>query len=258
MDERTVAQLNAINRDFYARHGASFDSKRRRPWQGWNRVIAGLEKRSPLSILDVGCGNGRFGLFVEEAMSAPVEYWGVDASDILLAKAAERGSESWNLLQADVLDDGWPGEIAARCFDLVVCFGVVHHVPGRARRRTLIEELLDLVAPTGRLAFSIWRFGDRARFLDRTVDWQEWARLSGLTLDMEALEPNDYLLRWGDDGGEPLSSEAALRYCHFVDEEEGGELVGSLPVSEVETFLADGRGGDLNRYFVLRKNLSAG
>mgnify|MGYP000004235310 CR=1 FL=1 len=85
MDDATIAQLNALNRDFYRVAGEDFDRTRGKPWPGWARLLPylrldtvpdsheGFQSNTPtgatLSVLDVGCGNGRFGAFLIEALT---------------------------------------------------------------------------------------------------------------------------------------------------------------------------------------------
>ena len=61
MKDDTARRLLAINRSFYQRHAADFARTRRQAWAGWQRLLPLLRGRARL--LDVGCGNGRFGRF---------------------------------------------------------------------------------------------------------------------------------------------------------------------------------------------------
>src|SRR5690606_28455 len=93
MNPRTVFELNRINLDFYRRQAESFSQSRGKPWRGWDRVLAQLPARasqSTLSVLDVGCGNGRFGAYLEQHLGEPFSYQGLDASSALLLCARER------------------------------------------------------------------------------------------------------------------------------------------------------------------------
>ena len=258
MDAPTVARLNALNREFYRRHALSFDRTRRAPWPGWQRVAELVSSLDRPSILDVGCGNARFGLFLASAESRPIDsldidYVGIDASPRLLAIAASRGPSHWRWVEADVIAEPLPlvGE-----FDLVVCFGVLHHVPGESTRQALLSSLAERLAQGGHLAVSFWQFGDRARFRDRALGWRSGVR-GPESLDLSKLEHNDFLLPWGADSGS-AQGELPIRYCHFVDRAEARRLVGELRVEKpglepVDEFVADGHSGDLNLYHLLRR-----
>ncbi len=273
MDEATLRRLNALNRNFYHIAGEDFDQTRGKPWPGWIRLLPYLRHGTDaLSVLDVGCGNGRFGVFLAEALTtrslldagektslpegeglgvrASLRYHGLDSDPALLAKAQERMASigathasplpirvDVRLEQRDVVEN--PPDAGA--YDLVALFGVLHHVPGSATRLALLHALAERVAPGGLLVFSCWRFYEDRRFRARIVPWPE---------DLAAhVEAGDYLLDWRR--GQP-----ALRYCHYVDDAEHAALVAAAGLTEVESYRADGRTGNLNRYSLLRKSLA--
>ncbi len=264
MDDATIQRLNALNQDFYRAVGDDFDQTRGAPWPGWERVWAAMSEAragsrggsqggsrtapTPLYVLDVGCGNGRFGVFLAERLAdveartghAPsLRYHGMDADAGLLARAREalgRTGHALSLLEErDVI--AHPPDAGE--YDLVVLFGVLHHVPGSETRRALLRALAARVAPGGLLAFACWRFLEYRRFRDRIVPWPD--DLAG------AVEPGDCLLDWrhGD--------TSALRYCHSVDETEHAALVGATGLVEIHSYRADGRSGDMNRYSILQR-----
>lgn len=255
MKPETRAALDLINRRFYSRHGAEFALRRRRPWPGWER-LAPLLGDAP-SILDAGCGNGRFARFLVERLPGPIRYLGLDASRELLEIAEEWTSEALapdredevafvpgNLLDGGALSGAVPGS-----FDLVAAFGLMHHVPGGASRRVLLRRLAGRVAPGGLLAVSFWQFGTRRRFTGRSLPIESWAARTGEAIDVGDLEPGDHLLVWGDLPGGPDS----IRYCHYVDPDEAERLTEALGLDPVATYLADGATGDLNLYRLFRR-----
>ena len=268
MNTATQAALRRINRDFYSRHAADFD-RTRHPggWPGWRRVVetAALASDSPLHVLDLGCGNGRFALFLERNPDLrghrPFSYLGIDLSAELIAHAqtATAGLDHIGF-QVDDIEECPLDE--ATC-DLVVLFGVLHHLPGFDTRRRTLERAAAAVAPGGLLALTCWQFADDPRFENRLLDWASEAGV-----DPAELEPGDHLLRWGPAEGRRQSrrrsssrlrrqrvgrpAHPVRRYCHHTDEAELNRLVAGLSHVEAGRYRSDGPGGRQNLYSLQR------
>lgn len=228
MDNATIKHLNNLNRAFYEHIADSFHETRRQAWGGWHALLPHL--KAPLSILDIGCGNGRFALFLAEHLGENLTYHGLDNSPALLAHAKRSLSQTactFKLDEFDLLNDPLPQEK----YDLVVLFGVLHHIPSYTQRQNLMREIAGCVRENGLLAFACWCFYESERFRQRIISWPPDT----------LVEKHDYLLDWQHDS-------KALRYCHYVDEQEHQALIEATGLSELETFRAD---GNLNRYSIL-------
>lgn len=236
MDAATIARLNAINRAFYETTAAEFDATRGQSWPGWNRLLPYLN--TPLSVLDIGCGNGRFGVFLREHLAGPLAYTGLDNNAALLEAAhnalSDQADITLTLSSFDLLTDDLP----TQTFDLVVLFGVLHHVPGQATRERLMQRLAACTAPGGLLAVAAWCFYEHQRFRDRIVPWPQ---------DI-TVEAHDYLLDW-------RRGEHATRYCHYVDEAEHVHLMRLTGFTMLDTYFADGFSGTVNRYSLLKNDI---
>lgn len=235
MDRAARRRLNQINRAFYAAAASEFDATRGRAWPGWERLLDCIQL--PIrSLLDVGCGNGRFALFLAERQSQPLTCCGVDSNRQLLDAARRRLAGhphvQVQLIERDVIGEDLP----AQPVDLVALFGLIHHVPGGDERLAFMARLSERVAVGGFFAFTAWRFVEQERFRRRIVDWD----------DDIIVEKHDYLLDWRRGG-------RFLRYCHYVDDEEHARLIESAGLNVLADYRADGASGDLNRYTILQR-----
>ena len=252
MDQKTVRALGAINRNFYRDSAAAFSETRRDSWPGWEPLAGWIEGRLPgraLRVLDVGCGNGRFGAFLADALperAADIDYCGLDASAPLLdsLRARRLPVAASEALLGDVIETPLESLLADRAFSLIAVFGLLHHIPSERKRTALLRSLARRLEPGGLLALAIWRFDDFERFRMRRKAFQTWNRDAPETIDLSQLEPGDHLLRWGEGPG-------AVRYCHHVDEAEAERLLEAAGLDRLACYDADGREGNLNRYFVL-------
>jgi tRNA (uracil-5-)-methyltransferase TRM9 len=242
MNNATARHLNAINRAFYTATAEDFHATRGTAWRGWERLLPDLS--GELSVLDVGCGNGRFGVFLAEHGILPLTYHALDNNPALLAFAqtaldaqTQVRTEFHEYDLVEQLLQHQPAPLADTQHDLVVLFGVMHHIPGAARRLHLMRMLAECVRPGGLLAFACWRFYEQERFRSRITPWDAM-----LASEVEA---GDYLLDW-------KRGTTALRYCHHVDDAEHAMLVAASGLREIETYRADGETGDANRYSLLR------
>ncbi len=256
MSPETERALGAINRRFYDRYAAEFSATRGRPWPGWERVadhcLASAGAGTPPAVLDVGCGNGRFGAFLAGRWRRDLPYAGLDGCAALLRAAARRLAgvlEAPELHRLDVVEQDPAAVLDARRPDLIALFGVLHHVPGRGRRRQLLRRLGRLLAPSGVLAVSIWRLDRTPRFDRRIVPWERYnrrcARRGLEPIDLAALQAGDVLLSWGGDDRHP-------RYCHFPDDAEIESWIAEVESPLVDRFEADGPSGRDNLYLMWR------
>jgi tRNA (uracil-5-)-methyltransferase TRM9 len=237
MKQSTIDELNAINRRFYETTAVDFDQTRGKAWAGWAKLKDHL--KAPLSVLDVGCGNGRFGLFLAEELKGEIRYHGIDNNAQLLAFAKDAFAPVENLHakleEADIVNQPLPeGE-----YDLVVLFGVIHHVPSAEKRKSFVADLAKCVKAGGLLCFASWRFYEFERFRERLTAWPEHLKAE--------VENHDFLLDW-------RRGENALRYCHYVDDAEEKALIEATGLQFLSQYRADGENNALNSYVVLKRS----
>jgi len=233
----TVAQqLLALNRRFYASLAVPFAATRQSPQPGFARLRAALP-RAPFSLLDVGCGNGRFGHYLVQQHSLRA-YTGVDFSAELLETAVTHVPGRY--LQRDLSQPGCLDGLGQ--FDAAACLAVLQHIPGQANRARLLREMGERLGKDGRLLLSTWQFMDSERQRRKLRDWTE------IGLSAADVEPNDYLLTWQRDG-------FGLRYVCYVDESETEKLAAAAGLRILDQFRSDGKEGNLNLYTVLVRPL---
>ena len=107
MNKKLVKKLNQINMDFYRAVADDFDSSRDYYWAGWKKVLDYVRENDidVKSVLDVGCGNGRFGEFVREKLGSGVKYLGLDSCERLIESARLRVNDSKSeFVIADILN----------------------------------------------------------------------------------------------------------------------------------------------------------
>jgi len=247
LNPETRARLNAINQRFYQERADEFDRTRERPWPGWEDLFDRYEHHiaKPPRILDIGCGNGRFARFVHDRTRWSFSYVGVDASALALEHARRRLAHLSDvlLLEHDVLAEPAPvpESLDAREFDLIVLFGVIHHVPGASARSALLDALSHRLAEGGMIAYSVWRFDRFERFRRKLVPWNAFREETGVVIDADELEPGDSIMTWGE-------PSPAYRYCHATSDDEAARIVAELPLTPLPEFLGD---GDKNGYYAL-------
>ena len=228
-------KLLDINQSFYAEFAGSFAQSRQSPQPGYYQLLNHMP--SPLvRMVDVGCGNGRFGNFIFGYYPS-LDYIGVDFTQELLAIAA--GSLKGKFLQRDINCGGFLQGLGK--FDLCLCLATLQHIPGRANRLAVLNEMSEHLSDQGRIFLSNWQFTHSTRQSRKIVSWAE------VGLQANEVEQNDYLLSWQREG-------LGIRYVHLLDDHEITLLAAEASLLVVSEFRSDGREGDLNLYSVLAKN----
>lgn len=231
MDDSLARRLVDLNTDFYARFAAPFASSRSAPQPGFSQLLDDLPGR-PLSVLDVGCGNGRFGRFLHDVELLNI-YVGVDITPAFLEQIVEFKGELY------VRDISLPGSLQGlERFDLVACLATLQHIPGHLNRLRLLQEMAAHLEPSGLLVLSNWQFLGSPRQRRKIRPW------SSVGIGQSQLELNDYLLSW-ERGG------SGVRYVAHLDAEATGKMAETIGLHVVKQFSSDGREGNLNLYTIL-------
>jgi len=239
MKKVTHNKLLEINQQFYAHYAPSFSATRGRVQPGVRRLMKHMDREAV--ILDVGCGNGTLAQALD-ASGYSGQYLGLDMSEELLGDAAngleERGDGTYQFRQVDLADPEWNKLVPGHPFDCLVCFAVLHHIPGKDLREQTVKNFARLIATKGWTALSVWQWQNSPRLRKRVHPWSE------VGLDEEELDHGDVLLDWR--AGETVG----LRYVHTFDEEELSALAHNAGFRVQETFYSDGKTGDLALYQV--------
>jgi trans-aconitate 2-methyltransferase len=129
---------DAWNPDRYAR----FRDERRQPFVD---LLAGVEARPGMRVVDLGCGAGELTRLAHERLAAR-ETIGVDTSPAMLARAAAHAGGGLSFAPGDA------GDFDGSGFDLVLSNAALHWVPDHER---LLPRLVACLAPGGQLAVQV-------------------------------------------------------------------------------------------------------
>ncbi len=244
----TAERLVALNRRFYSDFGQSFSATRGRIQPGVRRVLAQLAGSE--RILDLGCGNGQLARTLA-GNGHRGSYLGLDFSLPLLINARSQPEGfSAAFQQVDLTALNWEElrrekgkgkpdsfSLLPSHFDLVFAFAVLHHIPGRDCRRSILQKVRGLLAPGGKFVHSEWQFLNSEKLKARIQPWER-AGLSAADVD-----EGDTLLDWRAGG-------TGIRYVHHFSEQELVDLAAESGFRVAESFLSDGQGGRLSLYQV--------
>ncbi len=235
VDAHVQRQLLDLNRRFYDRFARPFADSRQASQASLQQALASV--RDGNRVLDIGCGDGRAARALE-AMGRRVSYLGIDASPSLIALARERtgrlAAVKATFAVLDVSDPDWQTGLGAQCFDSVLAFALLHHIPGQDLRRRLVRQMTSLLCPAGRLIVSTWQFLASERLRRKVLPW------AAIGLRGDDVEPGDYLLDWQRGG-------YGIRYCHLIGESELRDLCAAAGLSMCAMFAAD---SGLNLYAI--------
>lgn len=235
--EPAIAQrLVSLNNQFYQSMAAPFSASRGRLQPGVLKVLSGVPPEA--NVLDLGCGNG--GVARELAQRGhSAQYVGVDFSAQLLTEAQKTvpsPTSNVQFIQVDLTSRfNQHSAISDQQFDFIFAFAVLHHIPSRAMRLAFLRQVTGLLATGGRFMHSNWQFLKSAKLRTRIQPWDT------VGIDETEVEPGDYLLDWRSGG-------RGVRYVHHFDETELGNLAVEAGFEMVESFLSDGKSGDLALY----------
>jgi tRNA (uracil-5-)-methyltransferase TRM9 len=252
MDNRTIDRLNQLNKQFYQSVATDFNFSRNYYWQGWQQVLKVIKNNfgdKEIPVLDVGCGNGRFASFLEEGKTN-FRYYGLDSSQKLLNLASKQVSlkTKTNFLYFDIVDRLKNNQFETFFkeknmndpFDLIVSFGVLHHIPSFNLRKSFFHSLADSLNKNGILVITAWQFLDNPKLKERLIEFDK------VGIHKNDVEENDYLLDW-------RRGEQAIRYCHLTTKKEISELIKETNLKIIEMYKADSKTNNLNQYYILKK-----
>ncbi|MFN2117036.1 MAG: class I SAM-dependent methyltransferase [Candidatus Promineifilaceae bacterium] len=227
-------RLLGINKLFYSEFAEQFAQTRGTPQPGFSMLLDYLPQPCH-TVVDIGCGNGRFGLFLA-SYSSDFAYTGVDFTEPFLQLAG-------NSLAGEYIarDISRPGFLEGRGkYDLTVCLATLQHIPGKENRFSVLKEMVDHLADHGRIFLSNWQFVQSDRQRRKILDWQE------VGLHADDVDANDYLLSW-------QRNSRGRRYVHLVDQSELAWLAARASLTIFDEFYSDGKEGNLNLYTILGK-----
>lgn len=237
MDLDVARHLSELNTRFYQQARTSFAATRQSGWPGWGRLLelVGWSEPAGHTVLDLACGNLRFERYLRER-GQDVQAWAYDNCDELALASDVVGVSYRHLDVMDVLygERDLARAIDAPACDLSVSFGFLHHVPLMVHRVAVCQALLEHARPGGVVAVSLWQFARDERLLSKAEP-------------VVGGDPGDYLLGWqGTD---------LRRYCHSFSEDEVEGLADALSCEAdlLDSYSADGKTGNLNRYLVLQR-----
>jgi len=233
MTDAEIRRLNRFNQSFYSNFGTAFARSREYFWPSWSQFVHhshGIQ-HSEIRVADIGCGSGRFALFLEEQRSLPFWYWGTDVSQVLLDiahKDLNGRSFEFTLLQQDIVENllDTALQIPSK-IDIAVLFGVLHHIPGQQTRIALLQAIWDQVAVGGEVWLTIWSPPQAKDSTDQ-----------------------DSFLGWRD---EP----SAQRYVHWLSQNEVAELVHSLPQAKMVARWYENSQGERGNICILLQKTTA-
>lgn len=191
------------------------------------------------SVLEVGCGAGRF---TEVMLAAGAQVFACDLSEAVEANYENcRPSQNYFVCQADLRQL----PVLPHSFDVVVCLGVIQHTPSPEET---IARLANYLAPGGRLVIDHYSHGYPQNFLQRNLRRILIRMPAGLSkvlaLTLARLLLPLHRSTWNLDRGSSRWRKLLLKHSPLIDYYEayahlGNELLSEWSVLDTHDSLTD-------------------
>jgi cyclopropane fatty-acyl-phospholipid synthase-like methyltransferase len=235
-DNTNATQLNQLTKEFYEQCAKYWNNSPEYEWAGWS-LLQNVWKNGT-SVLDLGCGSGRFGHYLGRQGELEISsYTAVDATDFYVQHVKSHpvsGITHQSVIQQDLFTESWSTLPTA---DIVVAFGLLHHVP-IAYRPHFFTELYNILNSNSKCILTTWQYLDNPRLKKKILQDHE--------LQVKDSESTDNILSW-------TVGQYGERYSHHWEIEEVIETAAKYKLQA--TFLPNPSEAEngLNNYFLIQK-----
>ncbi len=127
MDMEKIKRVTEDVANFYNNHAEEFSKTRQNPWPGWDKCLEYIKNsfsQDVVSVLDIGCGNGRFYKYLTDFSDFLVYYLGLDNNDYMVLEAVLK----YQLAEFKNLNVFLDLDKVEKQYDVVSVFGLTHHL----------------------------------------------------------------------------------------------------------------------------------
>jgi tRNA (uracil-5-)-methyltransferase TRM9 len=142
------------------------NSRKNHPWPELESIITDMKQSGVVSILDVGCGNGRFLEEAEKLWYHPKTYLWTDNSQGMIEEA-EKLHEFHQFEVCDMIDIGM--HIGSQSFDAILFLASFHHLTTREDRIKTLREAQKILTPEGKIYMTNWNLIEQARYAESHI-----------------------------------------------------------------------------------------
>jgi len=167
----------------YNPFAADFDRTRKAIWPCVaNFLDTTLQQKTPLSIIDIGAGNGKYVRYLQSHPSTSNYIVACDISLPLLEIIKDKLSPSTPTTPSHTdlfQSNGLYLPIRSNTFDAAISIAVLHHLPTPNARVAFIKEALRVITPNANLFMTVWALEQKIK--------STWIPLN---------HPGDYNIPW--------------------------------------------------------------
>jgi tRNA (uracil-5-)-methyltransferase TRM9 len=139
------------------------NSRKNHPWPELNFITADIKNHGYISVLDIGCGNGRFLDSGEwDIDNSKLQYLGIDSSKGMIEEARRLHPE----YEFDVCDmlELTNYHLPIPHYEAIVFLASFHHLESREERLWVLQKTKSFLAPWGRVYMTNWNLRDQERY----------------------------------------------------------------------------------------------
>ena len=139
-------------------------SRKNHPWPELDYIIEDMKKQGVSSVLDVGCGNGRFLEEWGKHEGGNIDYLGIDSSEWMITEAQKLHSHHrFEVLEMSQLQTS---NFKLQTFDAILFLASFHHLETRESRIQVLQDTKKLLTPDGRIYMTNWNLLSQERYKD--------------------------------------------------------------------------------------------
>jgi hypothetical protein len=143
---------------------------------------------------------------------------------------------NYNFQQSDLTNTDWEQALPGSPFDWLVCFAVLHHLPGDDLRLSILQSMARVVSLESRIAISVWQWQNSPRLHKHVLPWSEVGHSAA------DVDEGDVLLDWR------AADQVGVRYVHTYSESDLITLAETAGFKVLDSFYSDGKSSNLALY----------